>query len=146
MTIDLAALKTALETDPRYDADVRAGRNRNLVILLDDPEVGKTKVLKVGGEDVLNAIGEGVRGLIDKDRETLRLFTDRIDIDFSKPSIDAEIREIFKTDTDVLARLDTLTKRTQTYGEAFGGTISIDDIRLSVRQISKSFIVSTGQA
>ena len=63
MPIDLSALKAALETDLRYDAAVRAGRNMGLLTLLIETETGQTVYQAVPKDEVLEAIGDGVRGL-----------------------------------------------------------------------------------
>ena len=71
MPIDLAALKTALETDARYDATVRSGDNRSLLALLNDDEAGQTLPQIVQSDEVMDAIGDGIRGLTSEELVTL---------------------------------------------------------------------------
>lgn len=135
---DLQALKTALETDPRYDVAVRAGKNRDLLNLLNEPEVEQFQFLIVPTDDVLEAIGDGVRGLTVEQRETLRLFTAREFVDFRKPAIRTEVREVFTGNTAVLNRLRAVAQRTRTYGEAFGGTVTSRDLGIALKGVAKS--------
>lgn len=140
--IDLVALKTALETDVRYDAAVRSGKNSQVLALLNDPELGQTQLLMVPTEDVLEAIGDGVRGLTVAQRETLRLFTAREFVDFRKAAIRTEIREVFAGKAAVLSRLQAVAQRTRTYGEAFtdGEAVSLKDLWAMLKDIPKSYM------
>ena len=57
MGINLAALVIALETDPKYDADVRGGHNGNLVTMLNTEDAGLPKRRKsISSEDFVAAI------------------------------------------------------------------------------------------
>lgn len=129
MTVDLVSLRTALEFDARYDAAVVAGNNRGLLSLFnDDEEAGQTTFLQVDSEDVLDAIGDGVRGLSTARIETLRLFTSRETVDFRKQSIRRELRQIFTGNPDVLGRLQAVSSRPSTYAERFGGQVTLQDL------------------
>ena len=142
MATDLVALKAALERDTRYDAAVRAGKNRDLLNLLGEDEAGQVQFLSMPSEDVLESIGDGVRTLTQYQRETLRLFTARATVDFRKPAIRAEIREVFAGNTAVLNRLRGVAQRTRTFGEAFtdGGAVSLRDLWAVLKDISKSYM------
>lgn len=139
---DLIALKTALENDARYDTVVRSGKNSAVLALLNDDEVGQTRFLVVPIDDVLEAIGDGVRGLTAAQRETLKLFTVRDTVDFRKSAIRTEIREVFSGNATVLTRLQTVAQRTRTYGEAFtdSGAISLRDLWDVLKDIPKSYM------
>lgn len=143
MAIDFAALKTALETDPRYDTAVRAGKNRELLALLDQEEAGQTVFKSVPVDEVREAIGDGVRGLTAAQIQVLRLFvSEQGEVDFRKAATRAEIREIFTGNTTVLGRLQAVATRTRTYGEAFGGTVALHDLWVVLKQIPKSYMAT----
>ena len=140
MATDLAALKTALETDTRYDAAVRSGKNSILLILLKEEEAGQTVFRAVTSEDVLDAIGDGVRGLTGVQLEMLRLYTSREFVDFRKTAIRAELREIFSGNASALTRLKTVESQVRSYGEGFGGIVSFRDLWKVLPGISKSYM------
>ena len=140
MSIDLNALKTALETDPRYDAGVRAGRNEELLALLKVAETGQTVFQSVSRDDVLEAIGDGVRSLTSAQIEALRLYTSGEQVDFRKPAILTEVREILSANQPVLDRLQAVAQRTRTFGEAFGGEVTLRDLWAVLKQIPKSYM------
>ena len=140
MPVDLDALKTALENDPRYDSAVRTGQNRELLNLLKDPETGQTVFQSVPKDDVLEAIGDGVRSLTTAQIETLSLYMSGEQVDFRKPPIRTELQQIFTGNTAVLDRLQTLEVRTRAYGEAFGGEATLRDLWVVLKQIPKSYM------
>jgi len=140
MAIDLASLKTALENGARYDVAVRSGKNSVLLSLLREEEAGKTVFRSVSSEDVLEAIGDGVRGKSALQLELLRLYTSKENVDFSKAAIRTELRQIFTGQTVVLSRLQVLSSRTRSYSEAFGGDVSLRDLWAVLPDISKSYM------
>ncbi len=140
MSIDLVALETALETDPRYDVAVRAGKNRNLLALLNEAETGQTVFQAVAKDDVLEAIGDGVRSRTAAQIEALRLYTSGEQVDFRKPAIRTELQEIFTGNQPVQDRLQALATRTPSYGEAFGGEVTLRDLWAVLKQIPKSYM------
>ena len=91
MAADLTALKIELETNMRYDdavvqntvLGVRQG-NRQLLALLAEDEPGQTEFREVDTAAVLEALGDGVRGLTTAQIETLRLFTAGLTVDFRR--------------------------------------------------------------
>lgn len=135
---DLIALKAALETDARYDAAVRAGKNRDLLSLLDDPEPGETQFLVVPSGDVLEAIGDGLRAATA--RELIGLFTARDTVDFTKVATRTEVREALQSSPDAQTRLDAVMSRPRTYGEAFTDeeAIILRDLWAVLKDIPKS--------
>ncbi len=141
------ALKGELETADRYDSAVVAGRNSELVELLNEEEEGEVITVSVSSDDVREAIGNGIRGLSATQIQTLRLMIpENGQVDFSRAGIRNEIREVLTGKAAALARLTALATRPRTYGEAFGyERVGLTDVRQAVRQIAKSFIVSTGQ-
>ena len=142
MSIDLVALETALETDPRYDVAVRAGKNRDLLALLNEAETGQTVFQAVAKDDVLEAIGDGVRSRTAAQIEALRLYTSGEQVDFRKPAIRTELQEIFTGNQPVQDRLRALATRTPSYGEAFGegSEVTLSDLWKVLPQIPKSYM------
>lgn len=134
--VDLAALRTALENDARYDTAVRAGKNRDLLNLLGEDEAGDTQFLVVPSEDVLEAIGDGVRN--PQALAIIQLFTARETVDFTKLSVRTELREALVSNPAAQARLDAVMFRTRTFGEAFGGTVTSRDLGIVLKGIAKS--------
>ena len=140
MPVNLVALKTALESDPRYDSAVRSGKNRELLALLSAPEPGATVFQAVPKDDVLEAIGDGVRPLTPSQLETLRLYTSGDQVDFRRLGIRTEIQEIFRGNQPVLDRLTAVSERTRSYGEAFGDDVTLRDLWAVLKQIPKSYM------
>ncbi len=142
MPVDLVALEEALENGSRYDAAVRSGKNSQILALLNEDEAGQTQFLVVPTDDVLEAIGDGVRGLTAAQRETLRLFTARDIVDFRKKAIRDEIQEVFSGKAVVQTRLQAVAQRTRTYGEAFtdGEAISLRDLWAVLKDVPKSYM------
>jgi len=147
MSVDLAALETELETNMRYDVDVRRGSNGNLTRLLADMETNKTIYLSVPVNDVKEAIADGIRALNTKDTDTLTyLVGSEGFVDFTLPGIRAEFDDVFKADATTLARVQAIEFRSRTFGEAFvvgppggiGNEPKLNDVRTCVKQITKS--------
>jgi len=143
MAIDLVALKTALETDSRYDAAVRSGKNRELLALLNADEVGQTAFNVVPTEDVLDAIGDGVRGMTAAKLQTLRLFTNHPEVDFRKASVRAELLEIFSGNVVVRARISAIAQRDRTFAEGIAGEeVRLKDLWAVLKDIPKSYMAT----
>ncbi len=147
---DFAALKTALETDPRYDAAVVGGQNSATVGLLNEIETGQTIITDVTRRVALKAFKDAIRALSQQELIRLQLLMASADEDIVRTS-DADIRDeivnIFGGASDAVTRLTAAAMRSRTYGEAFGfSPATLNDVRQIVRLIAKSFIVSTGQA
>ena len=140
MSIDLDALKAALESDARYDRAVRDGKNRELLALLSSPEPGITVFQSVPKDDALEAVGDGVRGLTPVQIETLRLYTSGEQVNFQKLAIRTEFREIFSGNQPVIDRLVAVAARTRSYGEAFGGEVTLRDLWAVLPLIPKSYM------
>jgi len=140
MPIDLVALKTALQTDLRYDSAVRGGKNRELLSLLNEAEIGQTVFQAVARDDVLEAIGDGVRSLTAAQIEALRLYTSGEQVDLQKPAIRTEVQRIFAGNQPVLDRLQAIAQRTRSYGEAFGGEVTLRELWVVLKQIPKSYM------
>lgn len=139
---NLTTLKATLEIDPRYDGAVRSGKNSQILALLNENEAGQIQFLVVPTDDVLEAIGDGVRGLTAAQIETLCLFTARDTVDFRKEAIRDEIQEVFSGKAAVQTRLQAVGQRTRTYGEAFtdGGLVSLRDLWAVLKDIPKSYM------
>ncbi len=140
--INPVALKTDLETNARYDADIRAGNNSKLVELLSEEEIGQTIFIQATVDQVKGAIGSGVRSLSAAQIQTLRFLVDSGGdvVDFSVRAIREELAQIFSSQPLVTARLTALVSRSRTFGEAFGGKVSLNDVRAAVKQIAKAHI------
>ena len=91
-------------------------------------------------EDVLDAIGGGIRNLTPQQLETLRIFTGRERVDFRKQGVRSELRQIFAGKRDVLDRLQTVGSRTATYGDRFGGRVALRDLWAVLKDIPKSYM------
>ena len=140
--INPVALKTDLETNVRYDADIRAGNNSKLVELLSEEEIGQTIFIQATVDQVKGAIGSGVRSLSAAQIQTLRFLVDSGGdvVDFSVRAIREELAQIFTGQTAVIDRLTALASHPRTYGEAFGGNPGLEDVRVAVAQITKAHI------
>ncbi len=141
MAKDYAALKGFLESEAGFDTNVRAKSIRPLIEQLNGEESGQTSSKVVSSEDVLDAIGSGIRTLTSAQKETLRLFTNRENVDFRKVSIRAEIIEVFSGQAQVLARIQSLVTRTKTFCERFGfDRVTKEDLWKVLPQIPKSYM------
>ena len=140
--IDLAALITELETNPRYDATVVSGSNSGTLALLLEDEPGQTTFTTATANEVRQAVGNGIRTLTAAQIQQLRFLVSEGDegVDFSVPAIRQELAQIFDSQQPVKDRLAALASRPRTFGEAFGGQPTLNDVRAAVRQISKSLI------
>jgi len=143
--IDLVALVTELETNPRYDASVRSGNNTETTRLLGELEVGQTVFTTATIDQVKEAIGSGIRTLTLEQKADLRFLVESGGdvVDFSVPAIRTELSQIFTGQSAVVTRLTGLaatTIRTLSFGEAFGGKATLNDVRAAVRQIAKAAI------
>jgi len=144
MATDLVALKTALETDMRYDTVVTGGRNRELLVLLAAEEPGQTVFLSVPSAEVLDAIGDGVRSLTTEALAVLRLYTGGAEVDFRKAAIRAELLQVFAGQGAVIKRVTAIARRTRTYGEEFNpdGAVSLRDLWAVLKLIPKSYMAT----
>ncbi len=142
MAIDYVALQAALENDARYDSAVRGGRNRELLALLNAPETGRSVFQVVNTDDLLDAIGDGVRALTANQRETLKLYLAKETVDFTKANILTEIQNLFATQPVVLNRITAIASRPRSFGEAFGGEVTLRDLWKVLPNITKSYMVS----
>ncbi len=140
MAVDLDALRVELGTNPRYDAAVRSGKNRDLLVLLNEDEPAQTTFRIVPANEVREAIGDGIRGLTAVQIQALRLFVGEDGVDFTKKAIRDEIREIFSGNASALARLQAVAIRPKTYGEAFGGVITLRNLWATLKDIPKSYM------
>jgi len=142
--IDLAALTTVLDTDPRYDTKVRSGHGSGLLALLNAPEPGQTTFRSdVSVDEIKEAIGDGIRTLTAVKLQQLRfLVVDQgTGIDFTKAAIRTELREIFTGNTAVLGRLRDAVSRQKTFADSFGDEpITKEHLRQVLPQISKSYL------
>ena len=139
--IDLAALTTELETNPRYDATVVSGNNTGTVALLAELEPSQTTFVQATPDEVRKAVGDGIRTLSAAQIQALRfLVGEEGGVDFSIPEIRQELAQIFTGQSAVVARLTALASRPRTFGEAFGGKVTLNDVRAAVKQIAKAAI------
>lgn len=141
MAKDYTALTTFLDAAPAFDAEVRNKSLQPLIAKLNSPEAGQTGFQVVSSDDVLEAIGNGVRSLTAQQLQRLQLFTSREEVDFNRQRIRGEMRDIFSGNTAVLDRLQALASRTKNYCEAFGfDSVSKRDLWKVLPNISKSYM------
>ena len=142
---DQAALKTALESDSRYDANVRSGNNGELLRLGLETKAGSAKVWDdISVVDFVDAYGTAPIPANVEARLQLIAGEDGT-VPTSKPGIRAWFES--GVSATVKTALQALAEREQTWFEDAGaGRVTLNDIREAVRQIAKSFIVTTGQA
>ena len=153
MAENFAALTTALETDPRYDAAVVSGNNGEVTRLLNEIESlvpgpgNKTVIIDVPRRVALKAFRDAVRVLTQLEMDRLKLVLGESEsIATSDPDIRAEIVDIFGGASAAVTRLTAAATRDATYGDALGyPQVSLDTVRKAIRQIAKSFIVTSGQ-
>ncbi len=140
---DLTALVTLLETS-RFDTAIRAGNNSELLRLGDEPKPGSAKVWDdISVVDFVDAFGTAPIPANVEARLQL-VAGDGGVVPTSKPGIRAWFQ--VSVPTLVETALKDLAEREQTWFEDAGaGRVTLNDVREAVRQIAKSFIVSTGQ-
>ena len=149
MPEDFDALVIELANDARYDADVVSGNNGAVTALLGAVDNSAAFVFDdVPVDDVQEAAGQArMAALTDNERGrlgTLRRSDDLVST--SKPGIRAELLDVFQISEAQLVSGVPAVRRRPTYGEAFGyRNASLGIVRLAVRQIAKSFIVTSGQ-
>ena len=144
---DIAALATLLNTDARYDADVRAGNNGRCGELVNETNVGgATRWNDVPVEDFLAAIADDV--LTTAQSERIALYIEgRTSIPASHPGVIAWIQA--NLSTRAKTELRAIAEREETHGEAGDvdtEVVSLSDVRRAVRRVAKSHIVASGQA
>ncbi len=141
MIKDFAGLQAFLESDVDFDTAVRGKSIRPLLAQLNDSGPGTSIFQQVVSEEVLDAIGDGTRGLSAQELARLQLYTSRDEIDFTKPAIRAEIDEIFVGNTRVLASLATVSSRSETHGNVFGfDPVVKEDLWQILPNIAKSYM------
>ena len=148
MTEDFDALKTALEIDSRYHAAVVSGGNSTVQALVNAVDGTAAFVFDdVPVSDVLEAAGQvRLKALVPVDRSRLQILVRGDSLAMSKDAVRAEFLDVFGITEAQLAAAIPAVRRRPTFGEAFGyKNVSLDTVRQAVRQIAKSFIVSTGQ-
>lgn len=141
----MADLKTLLETDARYDAVVQAGRNSECLALLKATKTGSTKVWNdIPVEDFLDVLGNTPLSTGAENRLRLIVSTGSM-VPTSKAGVLAWVQGNING-PGVLTALANQFERESTWAEDAGvGEPSLNDVREAVRQIAKSFIVSSGQ-
>lgn len=149
MAEDFDALRTSLGTVARYDVAVRAGANSAVTALLNEEDPLAAWVYEdVLLDDIMEAAGQTrLKALTPDERGRLRILRRSDDtVATSKPDLRAELLDVFGINEAQFVAAIPAVRRRPTFGEAFGyRNVSLDTVRLAVRQIAKSFIVSTGQ-
>lgn len=152
MAQDFAALKTALETDARYDAAVRhdpiantGGKSLQPIMALlnaEDPS-GAYVYEDVLVADVLDAApANKLKNLTTVDRARLQVLKQGGDIvALSRSGIRTELLDVFGVTEDQLATGIPSVRRKPRYGEAFGfKTVTKQDLWKVLPQIAKSYM------
>ena len=140
---DLAALKTALENDVRYDADVVAGWNGNLLVLLKQQDPTATKVWReVPGKVVRRLIAPGIKTLTVDQRERLKLLVGADgNVDASDVDVRSEFQDIFSGQPAIITALRAVAEVRPCYCEGFGfdvGEMTLHVLWGVLRSIPKS--------
>ncbi len=154
MAEDFNALKTALETDARYDAAVVSGSNSETQALLNEiddlaafvfDDVPVEDVQEAAGQAKMAALTSDQRGRLQGIRQ--RGQTGKDFVATSKDATRAELLDIFGiSEAQLIVGVPAVQHR-PTHGEAFGFVgVSLGTVRKAMRQIDKSYIVTTGQA
>lgn len=138
---DLTQLTTALADDLRYDADVIAGRNRNLLALLNAENSAGTNVWHVlTRNEVIKALGLALRSMNADRVMRLRLLLDGEEgLDATIPEIRAELLEV----VPVAARpaFQTAVQRKPTYAEELNVVdLGLSELWAALRQVPKSYL------
>ena len=152
MAKDFAALETALETDPRYDAAVRhdpilnvGGKSLQPIMALlneEDPD-GDFVYTDVSVADVLDAApANKLKNLTADQRARLQVLKQGGDIvALSRPGIRAELLDVFQITEAQLATGLPVVRRRPRYGEAFGfDRVTKEDLWQVLPQITKSYM------
>jgi len=143
VAVDLIALKVALESDPRYDVAVRVGKNRDLLRLLDEEELGQSLSLVVSRDAVLEAIGSAIRTMTPDNHEILNIYITSDTVDFRRSTVLPELLStVVDVDGGAVFRLLEVAHRTRTYGEAFGDRVSLRDLWAVLPKIPKSYMAT----
>ncbi len=146
MPADLVALKTALETDPKYDTLVRQGSNGLLWELLNREDTALPKRWRpIPMSDFLDIMA--AESLTQQQEQRINSYvTLGRDMPLNKQAIRTWLQAtVTQTTKDALIAAGQITGK---LGDAFSDedSVSLRDVREVVRQIPKSLIRSTGQA
>ena len=138
------ALVALLEDDTRFDVAIRAGNNSELLRLGLETKTGSASVWDdISVVDFVDAYGTAPIPANVEARLQL-IAGEGGTVPTSKPGIRAWFQA--SVSSTVETALKALAEREQTWFEDAGaGRVSLNDVREAVRQIAKSFIVSTGQ-
>lgn len=139
---DLAALVTALETDPKYDTNVRGGHNGRLVTMLNAEDVGLPKRLKaIPAEDFVAAITSET--LTADQHERIRTYLATGNFPIHKSAVRAWL-QAQGLSTAAMTAIDSLSQVAGKLADEFledgEFLISLNDVRAAVAQVSKSAI------
>jgi len=143
---DIAALATLIDSDPTLDAAVRAGRNGELVALLNADVAGTKRWNDVRVDDFLDAIA--LETLTAAQENRIQTYTNNRElIPSSKPNVRSWIQAQGFAPATITA-LRALAERDPTFVEEspVGEAVTLQDVRKAVRRVAKSHIISTGQA
>ena len=151
MAANIATLAALLASDVRYDAAVTAGKNGDLVRLLNDIETGSAAVwLKVPLAKVKEAvIGHPLTA--DQIAQLDFFLGEQQLIDFGDADTRSFLTGIF-TGPPGLPRLRAIARRDNgTYAETAGVVgpgerVTLSDVRRAVRRVAKAHIIASGQA
>ena len=141
---DQAALISLLKTS-RFNTAIRAGNNSELLRLGLETKSGSAKVWDdISVVDFVDAFGTAPIPANVEARLQL-IAGEGGTVPTSKPGIRAWFES--NASATVKTKLQALAEREQTWFEDAGaGKVTLNDVREAVRQIAKSFIVTTGQA
>ena len=153
MAEDFDALVADLTTNPRYDAEVVSGDNGAVQALLheiDDAaafvfdDVLVEEVQEAAGQPKMASLTSDQRGRLQAIKQSGQSGRDFVAT--SLKAIRDELIDVFGiSEAQLIAGVPSVQHR-PTYGEVFGyKKVGLDTVRQAVRQIDKSFIVTTGQ-
>lgn len=144
---DLAALRTYIEGDVTLMALLAAGNNGELVRRINEtPDAGRVPIV-ARRDDVLAAIGDGLRLLTDPQLQKLRILMSGETVDFRLQAVQAEVREVFVGQTTVLSRIAQAVTRPKRLADRFGAEeVSLHDVRAVAKAVPSSLLNSQDEA
>lgn len=151
MPVDMAELVSFLESDPRFDAAVRSGDNGSIVSGLNALTIGTKVYRNIHLSHLASAIaGVSLTGRQQSDYDNFVAASGATDgiVRLTDPDTRAWLSTMPGTVVDrVRARVERDPTVAEEHGiVGHGESVTLRNVRDAVRQISKSHIVSTGQA
>ncbi len=143
MAEDFNALKTAVETDPRYATALTTGANGDLTKLLLQDEAGKSVPAKRAKAEMVDAIADGIPNMTADQVASFNLVLDVTgELDFNDARQVTAVRNLFvgnPQEVAVNAAIDVISTRQARFADAFGyESIGRQEIKQLIDAISTS--------